>query len=144
MDDRFHVAEVSIIPLMAGANESAASLRWLLDGIGEPLAESWPEVRDRMRAPAGQTIVVATDWISDPWVAKGIEPAGFLPTAAPMYDPPDEVDAWPDFHVSTTFSALALPVTPTRHGAVGDLIAAASAGGDDSEDAKHEFWPHSN
>jgi hypothetical protein len=128
-----------MISLMAGANESAASLRWLLDGIGEPLAEAWSEVRDRMRLPTGQSVVIATDWISDPWVAKGVEPAGILPTAAPMYDPPDEVDAWPDFHVSTTFSTLSLPVTPSRHDAIRDLIAATSVGGDDREDATRDF-----
>jgi hypothetical protein len=124
---------------MAGANESATSLRWLFDSIGEPLDEAWSEVRDRMRVATGQTVIVATDWISDPWVAKGIAPAAILATAAPMYDPPDEVDAWPDFHVSMTFSTLSLPVTPTLHGAVGDLIVAASAGGDDCEDATREF-----
>ena len=124
---------------MDGANESAASLRWLLDGIGEPLAEAWAEVRARMRTPTEQTVILATDWISDPWVAKGIEPAGFLPTAAPTYDPPDEVDAWPDFHVSTTFSTLSLPVTPTRHSTVCDLIAAARVGNADHEDAMRAF-----
>jgi len=72
---------------MAVANESATSLRWLFDGIGEPLVEAWSEVRDRMRVATGQTVIVATDWISDPWVAKGIEPAGILATATPMYAP---------------------------------------------------------
>ncbi|UYW27485.1 hypothetical protein OKC48_02810 [Methylorubrum extorquens] len=93
-----------------------------------------------MRVPTAQTVIFATDWISDPWVAKGIESAGVLPMAAPMYDPPEEVDAWPDFHVSTTFSTLPLPVSPTRHGTVVDLIAAARVGGgDDGEDATREF-----
>jgi hypothetical protein len=124
---------------MAGANESAASVRWLLDGIGEPLAEAWIEVRDRMRVPTGQTVVVAADWISDPWLAKGIEPAGLLPTAAPMYDPPDDVDAWPEFRVSTTLPALALPARPTQHGAFADLVAAARAGSDDGGNALREF-----
>ena len=127
------------MPFMAGANESATSLRWLFDGIGEQLAEAWSEVRDRMRVATAQTVIVATDWISDPWVAKGIAPAGILATAAPMYDPPDEVDAWPDFYVSTAFSRLSLPVTLTRHGTVGDLIAGARTGGDDSKDASREF-----
>lgn len=124
---------------MADTNESATSLRWLFDGIGEPFAEAWSEVRDRMRVASGQTFVSTTDWISDPWVAKGIEIADIPVTAAPMYDPPDEADAWPDFHIKTTLSKLSLPVAPTRYGTVGDLIGAARAGSDDSGDASREF-----
>src|SRR3954447_15402456 len=55
--------------------------------------EAWQDVRDRMRIPNEQTIISAVDWISDPWIAKGIEVAGFLPTAAPIWKPPDQVDA---------------------------------------------------
>jgi uncharacterized protein (DUF1684 family) len=124
---------------MAFANESAASLRWLSGNVGELLDHAWSEVRDRMRVPTGQTVIAMTDWISDPWVAKGIAPAGPFPLAAAMYDPPEEVDAWPDFHVSTTLSTLPLPFTPTLHGAIEELIAATSAGSDDRGDAAREF-----
>lgn len=120
-------------------NESAASLRWLLDELGEPLARAWVETRDRMRAPTGQTIVATTDWIADPWIVKGVEPAGLIAAAAPRYEPPDDVDAWPHFGVAATLSALALPATPTRHGGLSEILAATPAGGDDGETAMREF-----
>jgi hypothetical protein len=124
---------------MTVPNESAASLRWLFDGLGEPLAAAWSDVRDRMRAPTEQSIVFAADWISDPWVVKGIQPAGFLPTATPMYDPPDDVHAWPHFNVRPTLKAVSLPVSPTRHDTFDALVSAASTDVDDADAAKEEF-----
>ena len=124
---------------MAGVNESANSLRWLLDRIGAPLDVSWCAIRDRMRAPQGQSVLLTTDWIADPWLVKGIEPAKFSSLAAPLYQPPDAVDAWPDFGVATTFSKLPLSLIPTRHAAVDDLMAQAQTVGDSSELAVREF-----
>jgi hypothetical protein len=124
---------------MARVNESAASLRRLLGGLGAPLASAWADVRDRMRVPTEQRVSFQVDWISDPWVTKGIQPAGDLPTATPMYDPPDEVHEWPEFGVRSTFSAASLPFAPTRHDTFEDLVAGARAGGDDAEAATTEF-----
>jgi hypothetical protein len=111
---------------MSAPNESAVSLRWLLDDLGEPLAAAWQDVRDRMRIPNEQTIISAMDWISDPWIAKGVEVAGFLSTAAPIWDPPDQVDAWPDFGVGATLTAASLATRRTRDDTVSALISTAT------------------
>ncbi len=124
---------------MTVLNESAVSLRWLLDGLGEPLDAAWSDVRDRMRVPSGQSVLFTTDWISDPWVAKGIQPAGVLPTAAPEYDPPDDVGGWPDFDVRRTLDTVSLPVTSTRHDAFVAIVSAAGPAADDADGAKQEF-----
>ena len=76
---------------MAARNEAAVTLRWLLDDVNEPLTAAWTDVRDRMRVRTGQNVNFLTDWISDPWITKGIQPAATsLRTAIPMYDPPDD------------------------------------------------------
>jgi hypothetical protein len=54
-------------------SESAASYRWLADGLGigapdAPIEQEWARVRDRMRRSSEQIVVFATDWISDPWL----------------------------------------------------------------------------
>ncbi len=125
---------------MTVPNESAASLRWLLDGLGKPLGAAWSDVRDRMRVRTQQSVIFATDWISDPWVAKGIQPAGDLPAATPEYDPPDEVDGWPHFDVRRTLAAVSLPVKSTRHDTFDALVSAAVSNGDGADGAKQEFF----
>jgi hypothetical protein len=124
---------------MTVPNESAASLRWLLDDLGEPLAAAWSDIRDRMRVPSEQRVLFTVDWISDPWVAKGIEPAGGLPMATPLYDPPDDVDAWPHFNIRRTLAAVSLPVRSTRHDTVDALVSAARPQVDDAAAAKQQF-----
>lgn len=124
---------------MTARNESAASLRWLLDSLSESLDAAWSDVRDRMRAPSEQRVVLAADWVSDPWVVKGIQPAGFLPTAAPMYDPPEDLHAWPHFNVRSTLEAVSLPVCSTRHDTIDALVSTASTEIDDADAAKEEF-----
>lgn len=116
---------------MTEQNESAVSLRWLMADLADPLTSAWKDVRDRMRVPIAQSVSFSTDWISDPWIAKGIEPASFLPTATPMFEPPDDVDAWPEFGVGTTLSAVSLPLRHTNRKAFDALIASAQAATDD-------------
>jgi hypothetical protein len=124
---------------VAAVNESAASLLWLRDGLGESLTAAWADVRTRMRVPDQQVVMFATDWISDPWVAKGLRPADVVPTATPMYDPPDDVHAWPDFKVQSSLSAVSVPFVPTRHDSFDDLVSTSRAGGDDAVAATEEF-----
>lgn len=124
---------------MATRNESAASLRWLLDDLSGPLTTAWIDVRDRMRVRNEQGIAFAVDWIADPWITKGIQPAHFLPTATPMYEPPDDVDAWPDFGVGATLAAVSLPLRQTRHDRFYALISAENADVDDGRPAVEEF-----
>jgi hypothetical protein len=122
-------------------NESAASLRWLLDDLHDPLTAAWVDVRDRMRVPVDQTVVFAVDWISDPWITRGIQAAGISPlsTAAPVYDPPDEVDQWPHFNIGTTVAAASLPLRPTAHQTYANLLASVSADVEDAGTAVEEF-----
>jgi hypothetical protein len=82
-------------------------------GRGSPLVEAWLDVRDRMRQSNQQTVMFATDWISDPWIAKGIETT-FLPTAAPIWAPPDALDAWPTFGAAAALGAVGLTTQRTR------------------------------
>src|SRR4029453_8278053 len=99
---------------MAEANESAVSLRWLLDDLAAPLTTAWVDVRDRMRQRTGQSIFFTTDWISDPWIANGVESANWAPTVAPIYDPPDQLDQWPDFGVGRALARVSLTTRRTR------------------------------
>ncbi|WP_163989009.1 hypothetical protein [Pyxidicoccus caerfyrddinensis] len=126
---------------MAAPNESATSLRWLLDDLRAPLTAAWIDVRDRMRAPSDQTVMLTVDWISDPWITRGIQPANVLPipTAAPIYDPPDDVDQWPDFNIGATLAAASLPLRRTSHDAFTVMLASVSAGPHNAGTAVEEF-----
>ncbi len=110
---------------MSAHNESAISLRWLLDDIEEPLAAAWSEVRDQMRRPTGQTISSLVDWISDPWIAKGVRATDVMRTAIPMWAPPENFDEWPSFGVKALLAAASVPVTPTRNDTLSAILAAA-------------------
>jgi hypothetical protein len=78
-----------------------------------------------MRRPIEQHVVFEVDWISDPWIAKGVETAGPLQQAAPIWNPPEDVDAWPDFGVEASLAASSLPIRRTRDEAVKSLISTA-------------------
>jgi hypothetical protein len=125
---------------MAARNEAAVTLRWLLDDLNDPLTAAWIDVRDRMRVRTGQTVTFPTDWISDPWVTRGIQPAAMsLRTATPMYDPPDDIAAWPDFGVAATTAAAPLTLRRTRHQALNALISPSEADVGDGMPALEEF-----
>jgi len=126
---------------MVAPNESAATLRWLLDDLREPLSAAWIDVRDRMRAPSKQTVMMTVDWISDPWITRGIQRADVLwtPTAAPIYDPPTDIDQWPDFNIATTVAAASLPVRRTSHEALTTILASAADGPHEAGTALDEF-----
>jgi len=40
---------------------------------------------------------LSANWISDPWVARGVKPTTVRVTVAPSWDPPDLLDEWPTF-----------------------------------------------
>jgi hypothetical protein len=123
---------------MAAPNESAVSLRWLLDDLAAPLEAAWIDIRDRMRMPIEQDVVFAVDWISDPWIAKGVQPADWLPTAKPMWDPPDQVDAWPDFGVGTALTGGPLEIRRTRDETLNAIISTVTTDVDDGTNAAIE------
>jgi hypothetical protein len=100
-------------------NEAAASFRWLVEGLGlragngSVIDGPWAEVRDAMRRPRDQVVASMVDWISDPWLARGVQETVIF-TAAPAWDPPDDIDAWPTFDVGAALSAVGMPVRRTR------------------------------
>ena len=101
------------------SNESAASYRWLVEGLGlrardQSLIDApWAEVRDAMRRPRDQVVLFMTDWISDPWVARGVQETA-VSAVAPAWDPPGDIDAWPTFGVDAALSLVGMPVRRTR------------------------------
>jgi hypothetical protein len=107
------------------ATESARSYAWLRHSIGVSddtglVAEAWREVRGRMR-PVDQSIHFTTDWISDPWLARGVKDTA-LTMVAPTWDPPDRLDEWPAFGVDRLVAALATPARRTRVQALPDEL----------------------
>jgi hypothetical protein len=59
-------------------------------------------------------VVSAVDWISDPWIARGIQTVPELATVAPTWDPPDAIDAWPTFGVEVALATVGLDAQRTR------------------------------
>jgi hypothetical protein len=126
-------------------NESAAAFRWLADGLGlgrpgSVIDGPWQEVRDGMRRPRDQAVVFAVDWISDPWVARGVKETA-LAAVAPAWDPPDEIDAWPTFGAEAALSAVGIEARRTRDDVLAARLAeAGDAWRDHAAEAISEFY----
>src|SRR4051794_9999948 len=119
-------------------NESARSYGWLRDSLGfsddtGPVAEAWREVRARMR-PVDQNIQFMTDWVSDPWLARGVKDTG-MTMVAPAWDPPDRLEEWPAFGVDRLVAALATEARRTRVQALPDALTLPPSG----STADHDF-----
>jgi hypothetical protein len=123
---------------MAAPDESAVSLRWLLDDVGAPLTVAWCDIRDQMREPVDQRILFEVDWISDPCIAKGIQAAEPLPNAIPIWNPLDPVDAWPNFGVEASLAAASVPIRRTREDALETLLSTAPSIAKESTNAALE------
>ncbi|MFC4591810.1 hypothetical protein [Sphaerisporangium corydalis] len=128
-------------------NESAVTFAWLAaalgissdtgpavvsgpEGLQRPavasgpavVAGSWAEIRDGMRRPSGHTPPSPAEWMSDPWLARG------LSGGVPSWSPPDGIDEWPDHGVGRMVDALARTAWRTRHRDPSDLLAAGPSG----------------
>lgn len=112
-------------------SESAASYCWLVDGLGigapdAPIEREWARVRDRMRRSNEQMVVFATDWISDPWLARGTRNDG-IGGIAPAWDPPDTLNAWPTFGVAEHLREIGVAARETRSDVLARRLAVPAA-----------------
>jgi hypothetical protein len=74
--------------------ESAATLAWLEQHLGEAARQAWTGVRSEMeKTPAG-TVIETAHWVSDPWLARSSEPAAVV-GLTPVWAPPQHLDDWP-------------------------------------------------
>jgi hypothetical protein len=98
-------------------NESARTSVWLTytlglaDGTGL-VSERWRQVRSRMR-PEETPVVLMQDWVSDPWLARGVRPTP-VTTVAPAWDPPERLDEWPGFDADRLVNLLEAPARKGR------------------------------
>jgi hypothetical protein len=74
-------------------SESAATLAWLEQQLGEPADAAWPGVRSEMEEQPAERITYSGHWVSDPWPARSSESdvVGLMP----VWAPPQHVDEWP-------------------------------------------------
>jgi hypothetical protein len=119
-------------------NESARSYAWLTHSLGLSddtglVAEAWRQVRESMR-PVDQNVHFLTDWISDPWLARGVKDTSST-TVAPTWDPPDRLDEWPAFGVDRLVAALSTQARRTRVQALPDRFTSPPNGSADDANA---------
>lgn len=113
------------------ANESAATLNWLVARLGlagsdaaGSVRSAWNEVRSRMRAASsgGQFIQQQVDWISDFWVARSAVPV--MDQLAPAWTPPEDINHWPEFGVEEVVALFPRSAGRSNHNSLVEMVSA--------------------
>jgi hypothetical protein len=92
-------------PENGGANESAATFKWLAAQLGldrgdkTAIRAAWKQARKIMlcESSSGQIIDQPVNWISDFWIARGAKSGPVLHHLAPEWVPPMDITHWPSF-----------------------------------------------
>jgi len=120
-----------------GANESAATFKWLVALLGlngndeaEPVPCAWSEVRAAMRclSTSGPMILQSVDWVSDFWLARGavrVPQLHLFPQFAPIWMPPENITHWPTFDAEDVAGLFPHGAHQSNHDAFLEMVSAA-------------------